>query len=55
MTHKHHLVDFCENIDAAVFSGDLLYQPDLVLLLEEYIERWNKAIKEHKETSDNTD
>lgn len=49
--HSFH-EEACEAIDAAVFSGDILYTD-----LEEfkkYLERWNRAVKEHEESSKDT-
>lgn len=38
---------FLEEIDAAVFSGDLLFT-DLEEF-KQYVERWSRAITEHEE------
>lgn len=43
-----------ENIDAAIFSGDLLYDEERRKELKEYCERWQKAIKEHEAISAET-
>lgn len=37
-----------ENIDAAIFSGDLLYVPFDVHGLKLYLARWNRAVAEHE-------
>ncbi len=38
----------CENIDASVFSSDLLYSDEQLALFKEYIGRWNRAIAEYE-------
>ena len=43
-----YLFDACENIDAGVFSGDLLYQPDQLAHLKQYVGRWQRAIAERE-------
>ena len=37
-----------DNIDASVFSGELLWIDDERKLLKEYCERWIRAIAEHE-------
>lgn len=34
---------FCEEIDAAVFSGDSLCNDETLAAFEEYVERWRRA------------
>lgn len=41
------IADACESIDAAVFSGDVLYQPKSLDVLRDYVSRWDAAIKKH--------
>ncbi len=43
-----HLHRNCEGIDAAVFSGDLLYDADKRDMLKEYMKRWLRAVGEHE-------
>lgn len=43
-----HLHDHCENIDASVFSGALLFDDQQREMLREYAERWLRAIAEHE-------
>lgn len=38
----------CEDIDSAVFSGDLLFDAQAVVELEDYIGRWQRAIAAHR-------
>jgi hypothetical protein len=44
-----NLEELCENIDASVFSGDLLWQTYNRNKLKQYCERWQRAIAEHEE------
>jgi len=39
----------CDELDACVFTGDMLFSDDDRNKLKDYIERWNRAIKEHEE------
>ena len=48
MSLRQHSIDACESIDASVFSGDLLFDAEAVLQLEEYIGRWQRAIEAHR-------
>lgn len=43
-----YLIDACNNIDAAVFSSDVLYNEATRSELKEYAERWLRAIAEHE-------
>lgn len=43
-----YVAEACEQIDAAVFSGDFLEDPDRVAKLEEYMGRWKRAIEAHR-------
>jgi hypothetical protein len=43
-----HLHRNCEGIDAAVFSGDLLFDGDRRELLKGYVERWVRAVEAHE-------
>jgi len=42
------LENYCENIDASVFSVDLLFDDDRRNMLKHYITRWSNAIKNHE-------
>jgi len=42
------LRDACEAVDAALFTGDALFDSDTRLSLKDYVERWQKAINEHE-------
>lgn len=39
--------DELEQIDAAVFSGDWLEDPEERKTFREYVERWTRALDEH--------
>lgn len=41
------ILDACEEIDAAIFSGDVLWSR--LEELKNYVDRWSTAIKEHEE------
>lgn len=43
-----YLEQACEDIDAGIFTGDVLYQPDQMAHLEQYVGRWQRAIAERK-------
>lgn len=47
---NQHLLDACESVDAAVFSGDVLHDDDSRNTLREYLGRWQRAIAEHERT-----
>jgi hypothetical protein len=38
----------CEGIDAAVFSGDMLWDEERRAMLKGYVGRWVRAIQEHE-------
>ncbi len=44
---KEYLSEACEEVDASIFNGDVLYNEDDLSVLICYIKRWNKAIIEH--------
>lgn len=39
--------DLLDSVDASVFSGELLFTN--LTEFEDYLERWLRAVKEHKE------
>lgn len=41
---RNYLRDACETIDAALFSGDTLYQPGVAAELKDYFDRWQRAV-----------
>lgn len=43
-----HLEDNCENIDASVFSSDMLFDDEQRQMLKNYISRWDRAIAKHE-------
>lgn len=45
---REYLEELCDGIDAAVFSGDVLYSDEERKELAEYIARWSNAIGEHE-------
>lgn len=49
MSMRKYLEDNCEGIDAAVFSGDVLYNDVERAELKVYVERWARAIAEREQ------
>lgn len=45
---RDYLKNACEEIDACVFNGDVLYCDDERKELKEYVERWVRAIAAHE-------
>lgn len=43
---KNYLRDACEEIDAAIFSGDALYTS--FEELKEYVYTWDRTLKQHE-------
>ena len=43
------ITEHIDNIDAAVFSGDMLYDNELRDTLKEHCERWLRAIEAHED------
>lgn len=46
----NHLERNCEGIDAAIFSGDTLWDEEKRATLKTYLARWQRAIDEHERT-----
>ena len=46
---RNYLKAACESVDAAVFTGDFLYQPDERAEFREYLERWLRESAKHDE------
>lgn len=44
----NYLEKACENIDASVFSSDMLFDDDQRSMLKSYIDRWTRAINDHE-------
>jgi hypothetical protein len=44
---KQHLEDAFETIDAAVFTGDFLFDTDSVSAMMDYINSWHRAAQAH--------
>jgi hypothetical protein len=44
----NYLDKLCDELDAAIFSGDLLYVETQRSLLKTYLERWQRAVNEHE-------
>jgi hypothetical protein len=42
-----HLERACEELDATVFSSDMMYDPEQYAMFKEYLGRWNRAVEEH--------
>ena len=47
-TH-HNINEHFDEIDASIFSGDLLFDDDAVLEILVYMKRWERAIDNHRE------
>lgn len=45
---REYLHQACESVDAAIFSGDVLWNDTERAELKKYIERWTRAIAEHE-------
>ena len=45
---RPYLEEACEQVDASVFSGELLYDYDERNELKAYVKRWDKAIADHE-------
>ena len=45
--HTNHLERNCEWLDAAVFTGDMMYDPERYAMFKGYLSRWNRAVEEH--------
>lgn len=52
---RSYLRDNCEGIDAAIFSGDVLWSDDERAELKTYIARWARAISEHERAESQLD
>lgn len=52
----NHLERACEQIDASVFSSDMLFDDERRAMLKEYLQRWTRAVDEHEagETKEGT-
>ena len=48
MNRLDDLNDICDNIDAMVFSSDMLCIDEEREFLKKFIERWQKALHEHE-------
>lgn len=46
--NRPHFEKACEEIDASVFSSDMLFDDDARTALHHYIKRWLRAIYEHR-------
>ena len=42
-----HFTNACEEVDAAVFSGDTLNDADKLEALKDYLGRWQRAVDQH--------
>jgi hypothetical protein len=41
-------LEIIDELDAAVFTGDILFDKEACQLLEDYMVRWTRAIEEHR-------
>lgn len=44
----NHFERACEGVDAAIFSGDTLWDDEKRHMLKDYLARWNRAVEEHE-------
>lgn len=51
----NRLMNVCDEIDASVFSGELLFIDEERLYLKEYLERWQRAITDHERNNYETE
>lgn len=42
----YHIFDACEDIDASIFTGTVLFNVATVKELKEYVSRWQRAVDE---------
>lgn len=49
---QSYTTDLCEQIDAGIFSGDLLQTCD-INEFKNYVDRWMTAIKEYEKEKEN--
>lgn len=52
---RTYLIENCEGVDAAIFSGDVLWNDDERAELKAYVERWARAISEHERAESQPD
>lgn len=52
MSLRSYLDNACEEIDASIFSGDVLYVKSERAELKRYVERWARAIAESELADD---
>ena len=43
----NHLEQACEEVDASVFSSDMMFDPERYAMFKEYLVRWTRAVEEH--------
>jgi hypothetical protein len=48
--NRAYLEKACEDIDASVYSSDMLFDDGCRVALREYAERWLRAIDEHEKS-----
>jgi hypothetical protein len=48
--NRTYLETSCNEIDASIFSGDVLFDDGDRVALREYAERWLRAIDEHEKS-----
>lgn len=43
----NYLEQACEEVDASVFSSDMMFDPERYAMFKEYLVRWTRAVEEH--------
>jgi hypothetical protein len=43
----NYLEKSCEELDATVFSSDMMFDPERYAMFKRYLGRWNRAVEEH--------
>jgi hypothetical protein len=46
---RDYNLEACETLDSGLFTGDDFYNKDSLVEFKEYLERWNRRVKEIEE------
>jgi hypothetical protein len=46
----NYLEKSCEELDATVFSSDMMFDPERYAVFKKYLGRWNRAVEDHEIT-----
>jgi len=49
---RAYIDEYCDNLDASVFSGDAFQDRKSIKEFREYMARWERGLKEHEGTLD---